>query len=410
MAGIFLSLYLATTLISMATMSLGLIFLVVASALLWRDRKLAWNAVTASRGFQRQWKLSLLLFACCALSLMVATFWPVTLGGFTLRIQWPEDLLKAWYLFLPFWVGAVFVSLDEQAQEQVLDRWLYAMLALSFIGVYQHYFGWPRPRPIPNDPDDHFHVTLFLGHHLAVGSIWIFPTFFALDRSMDTRDGIQRWIYRGIALIGFVTLFLTYARSVWAFVPVGLLVWALIRMPWKKAIALSLITVAALTLVWNLPNVRTRIGVGAMGVAEREGLWKANWEFFKLRPLTGLGFHRVSDFSGPYLLSLNPTQRDVFAGHAHNNALEMLAGTGVLGFLAWLTWCGGLWLNGLRAFKRHIAGSGIAGLLAAWVTFHLNGITQVNFWDGKVQHTLMWVTALGFCLRRRSVDKSASNT
>ncbi|MBU6376699.1 MAG: hypothetical protein KGQ59_11925, partial [Bdellovibrionales bacterium] len=31
--------------------------------------------------------------------------------------------------------------------------------------------------------------------------------------------------------------------------------------------------------------------------------------------------------------------------------------------------------------------------LAAFIVFHLNGLTQVNFWEGKVQHQLFWVVA-----------------
>ena len=36
------------------------------------------------------------------------------------------------------------------------------------------------------------------------------------------------------------------------------------------------------------------------------------------------------------------------------------------------------------------------GLLCAWIVFQLNGLTQVNFWEGKVMHQMMWAVAWSF--------------
>ena len=33
------------------------------------------------------------------------------------------------------------------------------------------------------------------------------------------------------------------------------------------------------------------------------------------------------------------------------------------------------------------------GWACAWIVFHLNGLTQVNFWEAKVQHQMAWVIA-----------------
>ena len=44
-----------------------------------------------------------------------------------------------------------------------------------------------------------------------------------------------------------------------------------------------------------------------------------------------------------------------------------------------------------------------AGMLAAFTAFHINGITQVNFYDGKSQHSLM------LCMNATCSEESSSS-
>jgi len=82
---------------------------------------------------------------------------------------------------------------------------------------------------------------------------------------------------------------------------------------------------------------------------------------------------------------------DVFSGHAHNNLIDMLGGTGAIGTAAWLFWCAVVLVITLRAARKN---AGFArGLLCAWIVFHINGLTQVNFWDAKVEHQMAWMLA-----------------
>ena len=39
------------------------------------------------------------------------------------------------------------------------------------------------------------------------------------------------------------------------------------------------------------------------------------------------------------LFGENPGATSVFSGHAHNNLLDLLGGTGLLGAIAWIAWC-----------------------------------------------------------------------
>ena len=129
-------------------------------------------------------------------------------------------------------------------------------------------------------------------------------------------------------------------------------------------------------------------------------------EFLKQRPLTGVGWHHNQELSGFYLMDKFKTG-DVFSGHAHNNFLDRLGSQGSFGALAWLAWCVSvIWLL-LRQRKTNEPGPEgesyasldrtkivfSRGLVCAWFVFQINGLTQVNFWEAKVEHQLAWVIA-----------------
>ena len=78
----------------------------------------------------------------------------------------------------------------------------------------------------------------------------------------------------------------------------------------------------------------------------------------------------------------------------------MLAATGAIGFTAFLAWWGFLFWASWRAFRRAPAherwlpAAAITGFLA----FQVNGLTQVNYWDGKSEHALMLWTGVAVAL------------
>ena len=84
-----------------------------------------------------------------------------------------------------------------------------------------------------------------------------------------------------------------------------------------------------------------------------------------------------------------------FVGHAHNNLLEMLGGTGIIGTLTWILWT--LWIFKMSletARHKDPWGDAAWGFFCAWIVFQINGLTQVNFWEGKVLHQMMWSITL----------------
>ena len=386
--------YSVSTLLSMAVMNIGvgvMIICMVAAA--------GWKGFFSGvlEEFNRRanrhflW-VSLFLVMACAISLLGAILFPVYYNGQSAEIHFLDDMRKAWYFLLPVLIVSILRRLDRNEQGAILRAWFVAFGVLSVLGIIQYFIGWPRPQFIPTSPA-RFHVTLFLGHHLSVASIFIFPFFAVLDLPAKENGPqicrLPRSVLWFFALAGVLALFLTYSRTLWIALPLGILIWILQALP-RRWIAVTLIGFAVIGLaVSRTPAFLERMKT-PLGITSRMDLWEANWDFFKARPLNGVGWKKNHDLSGPYLLEKNPQLTSVFAGHAHNNVIDMLGGLGLFGLLTWLIWCASIfWFLLKMALEKGFHGFPF-GLLCAWIVFHLNGMTQLNFWEGKVLHQMMW--------------------
>ena len=387
----------------MATMSVGatiVFFALVLTSLSPAELKTELKTELARKTSGTYFRLSLFLALACLVSLVGGALFPLSYGNKHSVVHFASDMAKAWYLFWPLILVIGLRRITESDRFFVIQAWMWAFGLLSFVGIIQYFTGWPRPQPIPGEIS-RYHATLFLGHHLSVASVFIFPFFVCLDlfrhawhrASLPKRVNptYLKYVFGVISGLGCITLFLTYSRTLWIALPIGILIGLLWGLPRKMWPAFGLLCILALGTLSLLPSVQRRIHVD-MGIGPRVELWKANFEFFKRRPVTGVGWRHNQELSGYYLIEKNHSS-DVFSGHAHNNLIDMLGGTGLLGTLAWLVWCSYIFIilfqkkdqNHLLNFKH--------ALICAWIVFHLNGLTQVNFWEAKVQHQMAWVIA-----------------
>jgi O-antigen ligase len=393
--------YAVLSLISMAPMNIGAALLAIAILLTSKDIQ------SLKIEFKSEWKhswvrlytwLTVLLTTALAISLLYGLIHPMGYGGNFVEIHFFKDMAKVWYLFWPLFLMIGFRRLSVSDRWFVVFAWVLAFGCLSAIGIVQRYTGWPRFQPIPGEPN-RYHATLFLGHHLSVASIFIFPFFCTLDLlRIKQKLKAPQIPYGALALIatlGCVTLILTYSRTLWGALPIGILAWTVWSLPRRKSLILIPVLLVAMFGVGQIPQVQRRIQEG-MGIGERKDLWSANLDFFKQRPFTGVGWHHPQELSGYYLMEKYHT-KDVFSGHAHNNFLEMLGGTGLLGTSFWLAWCFGVFLILLKKGSSSSNQPSLGlyrGLACAWIVFHINGLTQVNFWEGKVEHQMAWAILL----------------
>jgi hypothetical protein len=258
-------LYAALTLVSMAAMSVGALVLLL-TLVLGSGGPASFGAALRLElrrpGARAYAWVSLGLALACLLSLGVAAVFPLSYGGLAPRLHFPGDLAKLWYLAWPLLLLVGLRRLGPGERAGVLCAWLWAFAALSALGIAQHYLGWPRPRGIPFEAN-RFHTTLFLGHHLSVASIWIFP-FFAVFGALWAPDmaraiGLPRRALAAMALLGAGALFFTYSRTLWVALPAGLLAWLLLSLPARKSIPLVLSLGLVLAAASQLPSIHSRL-------------------------------------------------------------------------------------------------------------------------------------------------------
>jgi len=403
-----LSVYMVSTLTSMAVMSLGAFFLLSLSLWVYGGPRSLFATIRESlkeNYLRRYFQISLVLAISLTISLIWAKFFPVGYGGKWIQADLVPAFAKFWYLFWPLFLTPVLERVSEKNRLNILRAWIIAFFIFSLIGIFQYFTGWPRPQVIPGHVVGgylRYHATIFLGHHLSVASIFIFPFFMILDflRDQNKRRALGfSTVFLSLAVaVGAMTLFLTFSRTLWIALPIGILAWLVWNLPRRWAVVFTLLSMLGVFLASQHPVIQKRFQDG-FGLSTRQELWKANWEFFKQRPLVGVGWRQNQELSGIYFGYLYPGKKH-FRGHAHNNLIDMLAGTGLFGALSWLVWCLAvfwiLWPSARRgdSFAR--------SLTCAWLVFQINGMTQLNFWEGKVTHQAMTMMAWALLWARKS--------
>ena len=116
-----------------------------------------------------------------------------------------------------------------------------------------------------------------------------------------------------------------------------------------KLISAAVLVLILLSALFSAPFQRQIHSL--RGVQTRKELWLTNWHFFQQRPLTGVGWKHNAELSKYYLKEKLHTDT-VFSSHAHNNFLEMLGGTGIVGTLSWLIWCGGVFWILAKQYRK----------------------------------------------------------
>jgi O-antigen ligase len=404
-----LALYSVLSLTSMAGMNLGflLVFLWFGAAIFGMGSGTL-ERVRNTSGYRHYRLTALLLFASCTLSLLVAKVFPFSYAGHEPDIT-IHGVLKIWYMICPLVLAVVFSAQDLNPFEGITfitRAWWSMTILLGVIAVIQFNTGWPLKQVIPTNPT-HFHATLFLGHHLSTASILIFPAFTALAVALGAfiRNRKIRKLEWLAGISGVLILFLSYARTAWLALPLGLILIFSRYLKPKTFLAATAGLLALIAVGSQTPAMKERIR-NSMGIQDRLLLWEANIDYFKHRPITGIGWLKTQEMSEFYFKEKHPeTYRDYFWGHAHNNFFEMLGGTGILGTIAFLLWS----VFTIRfAFqtrriadeaKSHFLSDLASGITVALLLLHFNGLTNVTFWEGKVMHQQMFAIGILFMIQ-----------
>lgn len=121
---------------------------------------------------------------------------------------------------------------------------------------------------------------------------------------------------------------------------------------------------------------------------ERTSQWKAAIKGFKERPVLGLGYLNFEKLSYS-LKDKYKIEAPHFGGHAHSNYFEMLASTGLVGFIFFMLWLF-FWFAEMLRRDDLVGKIGLAFI----IVFVVGGLTQATFVLGANLFFIMPVYAL----------------
>ncbi|MEY4615638.1 MAG: hypothetical protein RJB66_598 [Pseudomonadota bacterium] len=223
--------------------------------------------------------------------------------------------------------------------------------------------------------------------------------------------------------LNFILLILTvlfsFTRGVWIALALATISGAFI---FKKrvgliAIAVTLIGGGLMMTAWPKFRERTLLVFDSQKSydSERIILWKTNWRIFTDNPIAGIGYgenkRRLREFYDQFKVP-----QGQFEGHAHNQYLHFLAGTGLVGLLFYVIWCG-LFLKLTHELYVVNRDSGhkelsflILGLLLAQLAFHFGSLTESNFSISKNRMLLVFIWGFLIHLKRHPHQLPENNS
>ncbi len=259
-------------------------------------------------------------------------------------------------------------------------------------------------------------------HHLTFGGVFLWIWLFCF--SLILFDNKDRSFLIMLAIPLTIVLVYSYARSAWIGTLVGIVCIILFRLKQKRGLFIGTVLGGSLLLViltklevtkalfYKLGTIGDRIVsiTSASANNDRLYMWKAALTLIKRHPF-GVGAKNTNELQTIY------DQITASTGHyflnkatmgVHNLYLQIWLMFGFVALLAFLLWIG-MWL--WRVYKGILQSEGyekaiLVGIFAGAIGFLIEGIFEVNFYDGEVQTMLLIGMALSWAILHRQKQRA----
>ncbi len=237
-----------------------------------------------------------------------------------------------------------------------------------------------------------------------------------LSFTFYSKDQISRFLVVVALILTTYTLIGTYTRTVWIAMLCVLFVALLYARIRKAAFISAAVLVAVLIAVYfNAFEIKDRIlysfdlsSNSSQGA--RLAVWSVNWQIFLDHPIFGVGFENSSKLYPQYYLDVLSQTGGYIPGHAHNQFLNILTGSGLVGLFAFL----GIFISGLVFFHRKFRASleieqkqlSLSSLLCI-IAFFACSMTETPIIQQETRNYLLIV--LGFSCGYLSVKRFVTN-
>jgi O-antigen ligase len=258
--------------------------------------------------------------------------------------------------------------------------------------------NWFRPHhPLAQAWRSGFRATGFFSQALTMAYVLGISIAFLLPQFRRLRS---KHLLLGAIVLASLGLFASLSRGSWIAMCVVVFVFA--YQEWGKKALLGLIPATVLFFglftfstefhdrIMDLFNTNTVSSGG-----ERVDIWAGYWQVFKDHPVVGAGLFYGDEYLPEVYKRLGIEQ--TFVSHAHNNYLQALAGTGILGFIFFALFNFYFLRLAYTLYKEHgpsALGRLAQGAFLAQTYWQLGGLTECNFFDGEVNHMIVFTWAL----------------
>ncbi len=304
-----------------------------------------------------------------------------------------------------------FIYLVEKYTEpkKFLEIIIYTVLTLNLLSLFFYFY-----RPDEIRAAGVFNAVMAFSHNIApifcLFTVLIFVNWVYFNRN-------EKILITIIALTSYLLVLLTYTRGVWIGSAVAITVCLSLSNLWsfKRAIQfLSIFIFVGTILVFTNKSVHDRAlsitKVQSSSYSIRLALWKAHWRMVQDYPFLGVGFGENKKHLRKYYDEFS-YPADMMISHAHNQYLEVWAGTGTLGFICYLVFLLAIFKTAWRGYENAELQNKalLLGLISALLCFVIAALIEANFNIYKNRFLFLLLAGLAIGFSNQNFLKKPSN-
>ena len=356
--------------------------------------------------FTKSWKdlrgtqvgIPILCFClACILSIITSVDWKISLG-----------LLKKLVQFvIIFWVANV---VQDKKQRDLLVGLIIVAGVVSALNGLSLFLN-------PDFSGEHIDFVGTMSSVATFSGTLMLVSVMTLGKALFQKPK-KYWLFWSVGIIG-LCLLSSLTRQAWLgfFLGTAFLVYF-----WNKKYLLVLPLLLAGLLLFSPDRIKNRMvsmtDLQTPSLQARIGLWKGGVEIFKDYPLTGCGYKCVDLVHSQYPDPTGYGEGASFIGYVeyykgmHNNILQLLIDTGVIGLGFWISIWVTYFIEILKRFRalanqtcQNNSQGILMGSLAAAIAFLIGGFFETNIYDSEVAMLLYFLMGISLTDIQKSAPK-----
>ena len=357
------------------------------------------GAVALVFGFKKRWRLRSIDWKLIGLLAAFVT-WVVISTAFAPPVKgfWFQVGFMRWTLILVALTYALEQVWSQDFERKFVATWAGLTLVTGIYAITQCATGidFIRDNAVAPQGGGIYKAAGFFSISLTFAYVYGLMSFGIFRPAMKLNPALGR----GVIGIGAGGILASMSRGAWIAGLISAFIFIFAQS--RKLVLPAVIAVGVVLggLVWQGGGFATKITQMARlqmdnSASTRVDLWRAYGQMALEHPFIGVGIFNGDRYLPYYYAKLRIIQP--FASHAHNNLLQIVAGTGVIGLILYLWVCGWFLRWAWRLRKSSPWGW---SLFLAQVFVQIGGLTECNFIDGEVTHALILGWALTWMLNR----------